>query len=271
MIPHKPKSLQEIGVFMEYRYIPFITLSEIAPRVWITLSDCNFNCKGCFSPAKAIKGKKMSTDELVNLVRKASHEYYQKLPEEIIITGGEPTLNRDYLVDLVSKLKFSYVIIESNGYLLDEKYVDDLVKAGLNEVMLDLKACDEGLHKWYTGLSNRTLLRNLSVIHRKMKLIIKTVYIPGIIDEVEIENIARLISNIDPKIEYRINDFKPLKDISRSPTELEIENAYSLAKIHLKNVIKSRSCRRERNAVKKKSWITVFPDGTFQKRSLKSY
>lgn len=76
---------------MEYRHVPFITLSEIKPRVWITLSDCNFKCKGCFSPARGIIGKKMDVDELVSLVKKASFDYYQKFPEEIIITGGEPT------------------------------------------------------------------------------------------------------------------------------------------------------------------------------------
>lgn len=256
---------------MEYRHIPFITLSEIKPRVWITLSDCNFKCRGCFSPAGDVKGKKMGVDELVGLVKKASLEYYQKLPEEIIITGGEPTLNRNYLLDLISKLNFSNVIMETNGYFLDEEYVDELVKAGLNEIMLDLKAYDEGLHKWYTGFSNRIILQNVIKIHKKIKLIIKTVYMPGIIDEVEIENIARFISGTDPEIEYRINDFKPLKGISRTPTHREMENAYSRAKKHLKNVIISRSCRREGTAVKKKSWITVFPNGRFMRRSLKDY
>lgn len=256
---------------MEYRHIPFITLSEIAHRVWITLSGCDFKCRGCFSPAKVIKGEKMSVDELVNLVKKASLDYYQELPHEIIITGGEPTLNRDYILDLISKLNFSYVVMETNGYLLDEEYVDQLVKAGLKEIMLDLKAYDEGLHKWYTGYSNRPILENLKVFHGKIKVIIKTVYIPGIVDDTEIENIARFISQLDPEMEYRINDFKPSQSISRRPTDQEMENAHLKAKKHLKNVVLSRSCRREGIAPRKFSWITVFPDGTFQRRSLENY
>jgi len=256
---------------MEYRHIPFITLSEIASRVWITLSKCNFECKGCFSPVRDIKGEKMSVDELVRLVKKASLDYYQKLPQEIIITGGEPTLNRSYLVDLVSKLNFSDVIIETNGYLLDEKYLDELVKAGLCEVMLDLKAYDRDLHRWYTGFSNDHILKNVSVIHKKVRLVIKTVYIPSIIERSEIESIARFISNIDPEIEYRINDFKPTKGISRNPTDLEMDDAYLSAKKHLKNVIISRSCRREGIVLDRKSWITVFPNGTFKRRSTEDY
>lgn len=260
------------GVFlMEYRYVPFITLSEIKSRVWITLSGCNFNCRGCFSPARTIKGEKMSVDQVVKLVKKASLDYYQKLPEEIIITGGESTLNRDYLLELVFELNFSNVIIETNGYFLDEKYIDDLVKAGLKEVMLDLKTYNEDLHEWYTGFSNHPVLKNVGVIHDKTKLIIKTVYLPGIIDEVEIKNIARFISKIDPEIEYRINDFKPSKGISRSPTDLEMEKAYSIAKKYLNNVIVGRSCRREILPLNKKSWITVFPNGTLERRSLDNY
>lgn len=256
---------------MEYRHIPFITLSEIKSRVWITLSDCNFNCKECFSPAKHINGKKMSVDELVDLVKKASFKHYQKLPDEVIITGGEPTLTRSYLLDLVSKLDFTHVIMETNGYLLDEEYIDQLVEAGLKEIMLDLKAYEEELHGWYTGFSNRPILQNMRNMHEKIKLIVKTVYIPGIVDGSEIEDIAIFISTVDPEIEYRLNDFKPSDDISRSPSKQEMEHVCFSAKKHLKNVIISRSCRREGLVQKKKSWITVFPDGTFKRRSLKNY
>ena len=154
---------------------------------------------------------------------------------------------------------------------LDEEYVDELITAGLKEIMLDLKAYDEGLHKQYTGFSNRSILHNARAIHRKIKLVIKTVYIPVIVDESEIEDIAMFISTIDPEIEYGINDFKPSKGISRTPTGQEMKSAYLGAKKYLKNVIISRSCRREGIAPRKFSWITVFPDGTFQRRSLENY
>lgn len=160
--------------------------------------------------------------------------------------------------------------METNGYFLDEEYFVELNKTGLDEIMLDLKAYDEGLHLWYTGFSNRPILQNVEMIHKKIKLINKTVYVPGIVDEVEIENIARFISSIDPEIEYRINDFKPSQSIYRSPTNQEMENAYLKTKKYLKNVIVSRSCRRESHDPKK-SGITVFPDGTSKRRSLEDY
>lgn len=213
----------------------------------------------------------MSVDELVKLVKKASLEYYSRLPEEILITGGEPALKRDYLLRLVSKLDFAHTILETNAYLLDEDYIDQLIKAGVDEFMVDLKAWDEKLHRWYTGFPNRRVLENIKILHKKAKLIIKTIYIPGIVDEKEIERIAKFIATIDPRIEYRINDFKPVRGISRNPTVDEMEKAYSVARKYLKNVVISKSCRREGKPLTKRTWITVFPDGTFKRRSLKDY
>ncbi|MEM4526041.1 MAG: radical SAM protein [Methanothermobacter sp.] len=255
---------------VEYRHVPFITLSEISCRVWITLSGCNFKCRGCFSNAKKPTGEPLTTEELVKLVKKSSQEYYGKLPEEILITGGEPTLDRDYLIGLISKLNFAYIILETNAYLLDEEYIKDLVEAGVKEFMVDLKAIDDKKHKWYTGFSNKKILKNIKTIQENAKLVIKTLYIPGFVEEDEIEDIAKFIAAINPRIEYRINDFKK-HGLSRNTTTNEMEKAYKLAKKHLKNVIISRSCRRESRPLKKKTWITVFPDGTFKRRSTKDY
>lgn len=256
---------------MKYRQIPFITLSEIGCRAWITISGCNFHCRGCFSNARKPAGKPLTVEELVKLVKSSSLEYYGRLPDEILITGGEPTLDKDYLIKLISKLNFAHIIIETNAYLLNKDYIQELVRAGVNEFMIDLKALDNKKHKWYTGFSNKKILKNIKKIHENAKLVIKTLYIPGFIEEDEIEDIAKYIASINPKIEYRINDFKTRHGLSRNPTITEMEKAYKLAKKHLRNVVISKSCRRESKPLKKKTWITVFPDGTFKRRSTKDY
>jgi pyruvate-formate lyase-activating enzyme len=53
------------------RRIPFITLSELKPRAWITLSGCNFKCKGCFSIARETVGEPMTVEQVINLVKTA--------------------------------------------------------------------------------------------------------------------------------------------------------------------------------------------------------
>ena len=60
-----------------YRYVPFITLSLTEPEtcIWITLSDCNFKCKGCFSIARDAVGEPMTVDELINWVEESNRAY----------------------------------------------------------------------------------------------------------------------------------------------------------------------------------------------------
>ena len=268
------------GYGQGYRHVPFITLSELKPRAWITLSGCNFRCKGCFSIARDPVGEPMTVMQLINLVRNSAREYYGDTPlEEVVITGGEPTLDRQYLVDLISRLKefVGGIVLDTNGYLLDDAYLQELIEAGLTEVMFDLKAWDEKLHEWYTGCSNRRILENIRNAYGKVKIVVNTVFIPGIVDDREIEHIARFLSEIkDDKeeIDYRINRFRAelsYEKIARNPSPDEIERAYSIVAHYLKNSVIGKSCVRERKVEVKRGWITVFPDGTLKRRTLDDY
>ena len=266
-------------VITRYRTVPFITLSELRPRIWITLSGCNFRCKGCFSIARDPVGELMSVEQLINLVKRSSREYYGDTPlEEVVITGGEPTLDRQYLVDLISRLKefVGWIVLDTNGYFLDDAYLHELIEAGLTEVMFDLKAWDEKLHEWYTEYSNKRILENIRNAYGKVKLVVNTVYIPGIVDEGEIEKIARFLSEIEDKeeIDYRINRFRAElshEKIARNPYPEEIERAYSIVAKYMKSSVIGKSCVRERKIEEKRGWITVFPDGTLKRRTLDDY
>jgi pyruvate-formate lyase-activating enzyme len=262
-----------------YRRIPFITLSELKPRAWITLSGCNFNCKCCFSIAREPVGEPMTVEQLVNLVKKAARDHYGDTPlEEVVITGGEPTLDRQYLVDLVSQLKgfVNWIVLDTNGYFLDDAYLRELIEAGVAEVMFDLKAWDEKLHEWYTGYSNRRIVENIRNAYGKVKLVVNTVFVPGIVDDREIENIARFLADLEDndEIDYRINRFRAElsnEKISRNPYPEEIERAYSIVATYLKSPVIGKSCVRERKVEVTRGWITVFPDGTAQRRTLDDY
>ena len=263
----------------EYRYIPFITLSELKPRVWITLSGCNFKCRGCFSIAREPVGEPMTVEQLITLVKKAANEYYGDTQlEEAVITGGESTLNRHYLVDLVSHLKefVGWIVLDTNGYFLDDAYLAELIEAGLTEVVFDLKAWDKKLHEWYTGYSNKRILANIRNAYGKVKLVVNTVYIPGIVDDTEIENIAQFLAEIDSngEIDYRINRFRAElspEQIARNPYPEEIARAYSIVAKYMKSAVIGKSCVREREIEVKRGWMTVFPDGTMKRRTLDDY
>ena len=93
--------------------------------------------------------------------------------------------------------KRTRIVLDTNGYLLDAAYLDELIDVGLTEVIFDLKAWDEQLHLWYTCYSNKRILEHIRNAYSKVKLVVNTVYIPGIVDESEIGRIAQFLSAID--------------------------------------------------------------------------
>lgn len=263
------------------RGVLYFTLSEIEPRAWITLTGCNFGCRGCFSTAKEVGGVVMSAEETLERLNIACMKHYGFVPEEMLITGGEPTMTKRYLLNLIAlsrEIGFKNIILCTNGYEIgvDSTYGEALAASGLSEAQLDIKAYDRQLHIWYTGKSNAPVLKAArNLIDAGIDLIVQTVYIPKIIEEDEIRKIASFLAGINPEIRYRINQFEPrfsYQRIARSPTEEEIVAAYEAASEHLPNTIRSMSCRREfTNEPRRGKWITVYPDLSFKRRGVEEY
>lgn len=264
---------------MNKRGLQYFTLSEIEPRVWFMLTGCNFRCKGCFRPARDGGGTLLTAEETLERMEKACLNYYGKVPSEAMITGGEPTLDRDYLLGLVKGLKekgFEKIVLMTNGYELgaDENYVHELEEAGLTEAHVDLKAFSEDVHRWYTGKSNKPVLRAIEKLDASgIELLVQTIYMPGIVDDAEIEKIAMSFASLNKNIKYRINPFVPVfayEQVTKRPTLEEMERAYEIASKYLPNAIISRSCYREYpTPPPQKTWITVYPDLTVKRRGMK--
>ena len=266
-------------MIMNKRGLLYFTLSEIEPRVWFMLTGCNFRCKGCFRSARDGGGTLLTANETLERMELACLNYYGMVPVEALITGGEPTIDKEYLVSLVRGLKekgFEKIVLMTNGYELgaDEDYVPELEEAGLTEAHVDLKAYSEELHQWYTGKSNRPVLRAIEKLNAsRIQLLVQTIYMPGIVDETEIEKIAQFLASLNPDIRYRINPFAPIfayEKVTRRPTLEEMERAFEIASKYLPNTIISRSCYREYpTPPPQKTWITVYPDLTMKRRGMK--
>ena len=264
---------------MGKRGVQYFTLSEMEPRVWFMLTGCNFRCKGCFRPARDGGGTALTAIETLEIMEEACLNYYGTVPTEAMITGGEPTLDKAYLLSLVKGLRkreFEKIVLMTNGYALgvDEDYVQKLEEAGLTEAHVDLKAFSGDVHKWYTSKSNKPVLRAIEKLSASgIELLVQTVYIPGIVDEKEIEQIAKFLASLNKNIRYRINPFSPAfaheRVTTRMPSIEEMERAYEIASEHLHNVIISRSCYREYpTPPPQKTWVTVYPDLSFKRRSM---
>jgi len=264
---------------MRKRGVQYFTLSEIEPRVWFMLTGCNFHCKGCFRPARDVDGTLLTADETLERMEAACRRYYGNVSSEAMITGGEPTLDKAYLLGLVRGLRekgFEKIVLMTNGYELgaDADYVTELEEAGLTEAHVDLKAFSDEVHRWYTGKSNKPVLRAIEKLNASgIELLVQTIHMPGIVDDAEIEKIAQFLSSINKSMRYRINPFASVfayEKVTRRPTVEEMERAYEVASRYLPNAIISRSCYREYpTPPPQKTWITVYPDLTVKRRGMK--
>ena len=252
--------------------VPFITLSLTEPYIWLTLSGCNFKCRGCFSSARDPIGVPMTVEQLLDFIENSTRIYNRDTPlESAVITGGEPTQDRDFLLYLVRGLKMrvglKHISLSSNGYLLDSSYVKGLKAAGLDSVKLDIKAYTNSVHKWYTGLSNRPVLAAVRTLcDCKLDFRVETVLMPGVVDTDEIERIAYFLAQIDPEIRYKVVRFTPgeaREKVARRPSDSEIQLAVDSASKHLINVAGGKACVQQFTSPEQreaKKWIRVYPD-----------
>ena len=94
------------------------------PAVFVRLTGCNKRCSFCDTEYSFKGGKKMS-------ILKVLHKVASFNCRHVVITGGEPLLQQDELIDLMEKLLsteslFYYFEIETNGTIPPKKRLAEL-------------------------------------------------------------------------------------------------------------------------------------------------
>ena len=105
------------------------------PEVFVRLSGCNLRCVWCDTKYAWYNGKEMSVDEIIREIKR----YPCK---NVSITGGEPLLQKDELLELIRKLKKMgyWVQINTNGTIFD-KEIFELVDL----ITMDCKCPSSGM------------------------------------------------------------------------------------------------------------------------------
>jgi pyruvate formate lyase activating enzyme len=117
---------------------------------------------------------------------------------------------------------------ETNGCMnpkLAEAAAEYASQSGGN-IKFDLKAHSEELNTALCGVSNKPTLTNFRAIgekfYRKRRelpvLSASTLLVPGYLDAEEVANIAKLISEVDPKIPYTLLAYYPSYVLDDLPT-----------------------------------------------------
>lgn len=170
----------------------FGTVDGPGVRFVIFLQGCPMRCKFCHNPDtwKIRQGTEMTSDELIDMYLK-NKAFYSK--GGITVTGGEPLLQTDFLLELFTKAKAHgiHTCIDTSG--ITYKPDNDSYNQKLGEllsmtdlVMLDIKHIDSDKHKELTGHSNENILKFAEFIDKSgVEICIRHVVIEGLTDSAD--------------------------------------------------------------------------------------
>ncbi|TFG13258.1 MAG: glycyl-radical enzyme activating protein [Promethearchaeota archaeon] len=158
------------------------------------------NCvNACPNEVMQLIGKSMSVEEVVNIAER-DNPFYETSGGGITISGGEPTLQSKFLLELLKsfKQKGIHTAIETCGFFKEE-LITNLVNL-VDLFLFDIKHLDPNEHKKYTDVSNEKILNNFAKIHSMVgsnRIIARIPIIPGVNTDIDtIEEIANFLKNI---------------------------------------------------------------------------
>lgn len=114
----------------------------------------------------------------------------------ITISGGEPTLQADFVCELAERLGDVHKAIQTSGYTDLATY--QRVVEHMDYVLQDIKLADEQEHIQYTGVSNEKILRNIEWLKSSGKpFVFRVPLIPGITDtEANLKAISEIVGDL---------------------------------------------------------------------------
>ena len=133
-------------------------------RFIIFVSGCPMRCQFCHNPDtwKMQDGELKTTDELLKTALR--YKSYWKDKGGITVSGGEPLMQMDFLIDLFKKAKEQgvHTNIDTSGavFTKEEPFfgkLQELLKY-TDMLMLDIKHIDEKEHIRLTGHTNKNIL-----------------------------------------------------------------------------------------------------------------
>ena len=191
---------------------------------------CGMCKEGCYSGAKVICGKEMTSDDVLNEIL-LDKDYYSE-GGGVTFSGGEPMAQKEFLNELIDKCRDCGVncAIETSMMYYDEK-----IFKKLDLIMLDIKIWDEDIHKQYTGVGNRKILENIKRLDGlDIPIIIRTPVIPGV--EQGIDKISSFAKNLKNCICYELLPYHPLGVSKQKAIGIEIEKFEIPSKEEMQNL-----------------------------------
>ncbi len=177
----------------------FGTLDGPGIRFVVFMQGCPLRCIYChnrdtWDPAG---GKEYTPEEVFNEVKKYVN-YFKFSGGGITVTGGEPTLQAEFVAELFKKCKDAgiHTALDTSGFVDVDKVKELLEYTDL--VLLDIKHAIKEKHKLITGVSNEKIIKFARyLLEKNIPVWIRYVLVPGFTDAPEdLESAAAVISGL---------------------------------------------------------------------------
>ena len=204
-------------------------------------AGCNFRCPQCYNWSFTYQGK---GDPLTphQAAGKLSRERKTHMVDRMLISGGECTLNRPWLVQFIKELKAlnpdpeARFHVQTNGSLLTHDYIDELVDAGMTDIGIDLKGMETDTFMRITGLKDRYIaekyrdtaweaVRYIVESYRdKVFIGVGIPYNGELIPPAEVVRIGKRLCSIDPSVQVGVLRYRAdYRSHISPPSDAEME------------------------------------------------
>jgi pyruvate formate lyase activating enzyme len=128
----------------------------------------------------------------------------------ITVSGGEPLMQPEFLMELLTALRPVHRAIETSGHADWQVFRRAAEEADL--ILMDLKLMDPARHKAYTGVDNARILRNLEVLKAVGKPFVARIpLIPGVNDSAEnMEQTAAALEDCRDRVKVEVLPYNQL-------------------------------------------------------------
>ncbi|MFX1466852.1 MAG: radical SAM protein [Promethearchaeota archaeon] len=219
---------------------------------------CNLRCPTCqnFGVTYGSKDKPSSPMEAATMLTRYRKRYQV---DRMAISGGEPTLNRRWLIQFFHHLKKlnpdkkARLHLDTNTTILTHRYIDELIEAGITDIGPDLKGIRTETFMEITGIQDKILAKTYletewdvvkyiadNYYPRKLFMGVGIPYNAAWMSPEEIREIGERIVQINPEIQVTVLDYRPTfrrQDIRKPGVEEMLSVKQQLNDAGLKTVV----------------------------------
>jgi len=168
-------------------------------------TGCGDCVAACTNGARELAGRKVSVEDVVSEIIKDTL-FYEESTGGVTFSGGEPLMQADFVRAAAAQCKDLdiHTALDTSGYAQESKLMK--VVDVIDLFLYDVKMVDDAVHLAYTGVSNRSILRNLRILDELRKRVwIRFPLVPGVNDdERSLRALAELIASLSSVEEVQV-------------------------------------------------------------------